>query len=102
MRIFFTVLFCLCLPLQGAEKEKTGYKGRVKSVKVSSFDIEQIDGKLVRTRLFENISKYDEKGNKTESVSYDATGKISRKSTYKYDEMGHETESVSYDATGKI
>ena len=94
MRILLTVLFCLCLPLEGAEKEKTdvekaGYKGRVKSVKVSSFDIEQIDGKLVRTRLFENISKYDEKGNKTESVSYDATGKISRKSTYKYDEKGN-------------
>ena len=76
MRILFTVLFCLCLPLQGAEKEKTdvekaGYKGRVKSVKVSSFDIEQIDGKLVRTRLFENISKYDEKGNKIKKTSYD-------------------------------
>ena len=50
----------LCLPAVGQDKktdvEKAGYKGRVKSVKVSSFDIEQIDGKLVRTRLFENIS----------------------------------------------
>ena len=105
MRILLTVLFCLCLPLEGAEKEKTdvekaGYKGRVKSVKVSSFDIEQIDGKLVRTGLVfpgENITKYDEKGNKTEEVSYDATGKITGKYTYKYDEMGNKIKKTSYD-----
>jgi len=88
--------------LQGAEKEKTGYKGRVKSVKVSSFDIEQIDGKLVRTRLFENISKYDEKGNIVEEVRYNSSEKINSKGTYKYDEIGNLVETLTYDASGKV
>ncbi len=108
MRILLTALFCLCLPLAGAEKktdvEKAGYKGRVKSVKVSSFDIEQIDGKLVRTGLVfpgENITKYDEKGNKTESVSYDASGKIKERFTLKYDEKGNKVKVAGYDAIGK-
>ncbi len=97
--------FSLCLPLAGAEKktdvEKAGYKGRVKSVKVSSFDIEQIDGKLVRTGLVfpgENITKYDEKGNMLEEVRYGSSGKIRSKSTYiyKYNEKGNKVEEVRY------
>ena len=46
----------LCLPLEGAEKKKTdagkaGYKGRVKSVRVSRFKIEEKFGKPVRTQV---------------------------------------------------
>ena len=96
--------FSLCLPLAGAEKktdvEKAGYKGRVKSVKVSSFDIEQIDGKLVRTGLVfpgENITKYDEKGNMLEEVRYGSSGKIRSKETRKYDEKGNKVKKTSYD-----
>ena len=47
--------FSLCLPLAGAEKktdvEKAGYKGQVKSVKVTAFKIEEKDGKQVRTQV---------------------------------------------------
>jgi len=35
-------------------------------------------------------------------VSYDASGKVTDKSTFKYDEKGNQTETVSYDASGKI
>ena len=97
MRILLTVLFCLCLLLQGADKEKTdvekdGYKGRVKSVKVSGFKIEEKDGRQVRTqvRTARPSAKYDEKGNRVEEVEYDANGKISFKYISKYDEKGNQ------------
>ncbi len=77
----------------GTEKktdvEKAGYKGQVKSVKVTAFKIEEKDGKQVRTQVRTSTpsAKYDEKGNQTEEVRYDASGKIKSKTTYKYDEI---------------
>jgi len=77
----------------GTEKktdvEKAGYKGQVKSVKVTAFKIEEKDGKQVLTQV---RSKYDEKGNETETIRYDASGKIKGKTTYKYDEKGNRVE----------
>ena len=76
----------------GTEKktdvEKAGYKGQVKSVKVTAFKIEEKDGKQVLTQV---RSKYDEKGNETETISYDANGKIEYKIKYiyKYGEKGN-------------
>ena len=108
MRILLTALFCLCLPLAGAEKktdvEKAGYKGRVKSVKVTAFKIEEKDGKQVRTQVRTPTpsTKYDEKSNQTEEVRCDASGKIKGKTTYKYDEKGNRVEEVEQDSDGKI
>ena len=46
-------LLALCLPLVGAEKktdvEKEGYKGRVKSVERSQWDIVEKFGKSIKT-----------------------------------------------------
>ena len=60
----------------GTDVEKEGYKGRVKSVKVSSFTIMEKEGKQVRTPVrsytpstssYTPSIKYDEKGNQTET-----------------------------------
>ena len=93
MKAAFIALLALslCLPALGAKKE-SGYKGRVKSVKISEFKIEEKFGKPVRTQDgVSRFSKYDEKGNQTELVVYDASGKISYKWTYTYDRSGNKT-----------
>jgi len=69
------------LPTLGAKKktdaEEAGYKGRVKSVRKFSYEIEEKFGKPVRTQGGLGWTyKYDEKGNRTETVWYDASGEI--------------------------
>ena len=62
--------FSFCLPALGAKKktgvEEDGYKGRVKSVKKSNFNIVEKFGKPVRSSVgLKYTYKYDEKGNQT-------------------------------------
>jgi len=99
--------FSFCLPALGAKKktgvEEAGYKGRVKSVREFSHKIEEKFGKPVRSQGgLQRTYKYDEKGNQTELVDYDASGEIFHKYIYKYDEKGNKTEEVVYDASGKV
>ena len=84
---------CLCLPLTGAEKEKAGYKGRVKSVKHSNFKITEKFGEPV-TESFGSVTvaKYDEKGNQLEGSEYDASRKLTSKEIYKCDKKGNKIE----------
>ena len=77
----------------GTEKktdvEKAGYKGQVKSVKVTAFKIEEKDGKQVRTQVRTSTpsAKYDEKGNRME-INYPKNSFGLTKMTFKYDEKG--------------
>ncbi len=83
------------------EVENDGYKGPVKSVKVTEFKIEEKDGGQVKTQTSMIVTKYDKKGNKFEMLNFDSSGKIERKTTYKYNEKGHRTEQLSFDTNGK-
>ena len=107
MKAIFIALLALCVCVVGAADKKTGveragYKGRVKSMKVSSFAIEEKFGKPVRASGgVNNVTKYDKKGNNVEGVTW-ADGKITKKYTAKYDEKGNMVEEVHYDAIEKI
>ena len=81
--------------------ENDGYKGRVKSVKVTAFKIEGKNGRQIKTQTSMIVTKYDKKGNKFEMLNFDSSGKIERKTTYKYNEKGHRTEQLSFDTNGK-
>ena len=81
--------------------ENDGYKGRVKSVKVTAFKIEEKNGRQIKAQTSMIVTKYDKKGNKFEMLNFDSFGKIERKTTYKYNEKGLQTEQLSFEANGK-
>ena len=61
------------------EAENDGYKGRVKSVKVTEFKIEEKDGRQIKAQTSMIVTKYDKKGNKFEMLNFDSSKKIERK-----------------------
>ncbi len=83
------------------EVENDGFKGRVKSVKVTEFKIEEKNGRQIKAQTSTIVTKYDKKGNKFEMLNFDSSGKIERKTTYKYNEKGLQTEQLSFEANGK-
>ena len=97
------LLLLLCVPLIGfgqTEKKeidndltRTNVKGRVKEIMAMQ------DGGG-RALTFVKI-KFNEHGNKTVAIFYNADGELDRKSKYQYDEYGNKTE-YSYYSDGKI
>ena len=49
--------------------ENDGYKGRVKSVKVTAFKIEEKNGRQIKAQTSMIVTKYDKKGNKFEMLN---------------------------------
>lgn len=46
--------------------------------------------------------KYNDKGDKTEEVEYDAAGAVSKKTVFTYNKLGDRATEIVYDAAGKV
>ena len=101
----------LRMPLLDAEQntavKKSGFKGSVKSVKLSKFVVTEKFGEEVREGGLSSLHKFDKKGYSVERVRYDSNGTIAEKRTYKYDAKGNTPEGevysvLSHDANGTI
>ncbi|WP_406649672.1 hypothetical protein RAO12_06720 [Ornithobacterium rhinotracheale] len=96
------------------DAEEWGLKGKVKSVKQTTYAAVEHLGKvrkgwnidyedLFLKEITANYYKvFDEKGNQIEGDWYDLYGNVLYKDTYAYDEKGNQTEEVRYKSDGKI
>lgn len=89
--------------------EEMNLKGKVKSIKETSFFLIYENGEVINSRIErENNSEKDKlilfniDGNITIDKEYDSNKNLTSKVIYKYDNNGHKTESILYDSNGNI
>lgn len=83
-------------------KESSKYAGKDKTEEI----VENGTGKAEDTdgpKKYKKVTwKYNDKGDKTEEVEYDAAGTVIKRTTFAYNKNGDRTFEVVYDGTGKL
>jgi YD repeat-containing protein len=100
---FSSLLFCLCISVQGLRAQDVvtdGFSGRIKVL--TEYNYKALGLTAFETKTgYKSTVKYDEQGRKLREFSYNPDGSVSSKSVFKTDEAGHVTEERNYDANGK-
>lgn len=82
--------------------EKRGFKGKVKSIKSTTYKAIEKFGKIQKGEEVDKLlSIFNEKGNFTERI-YSKNGKIDSKQTYIYNDKGNIIEQKEYDSDGNL
>lgn len=82
--------------------EKRGFKGKVKSIKSTTYKAIEKFGKIQKGEEVDKLlSIFSEKGNFTERI-YSKNGKIDSKQTYIYNDKGNIIEQKEYDSDGNL
>ena len=78
--------------------------GKVKSLTSKEYEVIEKFGEITKGEiLYRNYKvKYDDKGDETESSSYNSDGSLVFKTIYEYDDKGNETESSRYNSDGSL
>ena len=98
--LIISLFFCF----QQSGKKKTGaeldgLKGTVKQVKQECYNAIDSSYEIIKSSksdINNNLTRYDENGNKINYCQYDSTGRLLYRHTYKYDGDGNQIEEAWY------
>jgi hypothetical protein len=105
---FFTICMMISLSSvfvcgQNTDYNKWNLKGRVKSIRESSFSAKDIDGKYMADSLqYYYLNEFNIYGNKILDTKFLPDGKSDKNYTYKYDKDNRRTEENQYGRDGKL
>jgi hypothetical protein len=82
---------------------KWNLKGKVKSIKESSFKVREISTGFIKDSLeYYYLNEFNTFGNKTVDTKYNSSGKAEKNYTYKIDNENRRIEQDQYNADGKL
>ncbi len=103
MAIMFSSLENNCSKVKKTSLEEMKLKGKVKSLKITTYDTIVEDGRIVEKKLSPYVEtfSFDSKGSKIESATY-YKDSLHNKSIYLYDDQGNNLESSMYNLDGLL
>lgn len=99
----YSLIFIICIFHTNAQNTHSSIGNKIKSTEVYNYNKEPNKKEPELTFLSGKfLDNYDETGRRTESIYYDAKGKITQRTVFGYDSLGHLSWENQYFSTGRI
>ncbi|MCQ2218411.1 MAG: hypothetical protein MJZ33_08020 [Paludibacteraceae bacterium] len=95
MKVKFLSLVAISLLFSFSALGQKSFDGKI----VTEIKEWKIEGKK---KFLDQVTKYDDKGNKTEEIEYSSNGDMRSRVTYEYNAKGKCTKETHYDETNKL